>query len=547
MLRRLAIAIAVATTLSGCVTAPPIAEADPNGELVMLGSEPTPQHLDPQQAAFVSEVNEVALLFDTLLTYDRTGTRLVPSLASGLPRRSSDGLTYTVGLRDGLQYSDGRALTAADFVFAFRHLCDPTTRSQFAGSAFAVAGCEKYHADDPAKVTQAELAADRAAIGVTATDDRTLAFTLVAPAAYFPFILASWFTAPTREDAVAKGDRWTEPATFVGNGLFRMVSWSHRVQMVLERNDHHQPIAKLKRIVLQLAFQSTAALAAYREGALDELGVGIDQKAAVEADPTLAGQLRTAASACTGYFSLNVLRPPFDDPRVRLAFAKSFDRAGYVDLLNGLAKPLATFVPPGLPGYDPDDTTQAFDPAAARALLAGSRYAGAVPAVRLTYSPSALGTKILQAVVDSWRRNLGVPIQLDPVDGSTALELQRRPETVPQLAGAAWCADYPDPQNFLATVFTSKTTTGRTNYSSPAFDDLVRRAEAEADPATRIDLYQQAQRVLTADAPAVFTSTTTALFLIAPRVHGAHFTPLDHTFSQFTLSEVYVERRPGTK
>jgi oligopeptide transport system substrate-binding protein len=548
VMRRLAVVIAAATLLSACVTAPPPAEADPNGELVILGAEPTPQHLDPQQAAFVSEVSEVALLFDTLLTYDRSGTKLVPASASELPQRSSDGLTYTIGLRTGLEYSDGRPLTAADFVFAFRHLCDPTTRSQFAGSAFAIAGCEKYHADDPAKTAPADLAADRAALGVIATDDHTLTFTLAAPASYFPFILASWFTAPTREDAVAKGDRWTEPATFVGNGLFRMVSWSHRVQMVLERNDRHRPVAKLKRIVLDLAFQSSAALAAYREGGLDALGLGIDQKAGVEADPVLSKQLQTAQSACTSFYGFNVRRPPFDDPLVRLAFAKSFDRATYTtDLLRGAARPTLTFIPPGLPGYDPDDSAQAFDPPAARGLLARSRYAGALPAVRLTFSPSALGTPILRAVADGWQRNLGVDVQLDPIDGTTALELQRRPETVPQLAGYAWCADYPDPQNFLQTVFTSTTTTGHTNYSSPAYDDLIRRAEAQIDPAVRLSLYKDAQRLLTADAPAIFVSVATSAFLIAPRVHGTHFTPLDHAFSQFTLSEVYVERRPAPK
>ena len=530
-----------------CAPSPPVIPADPDGEIHVLGSEPLPHHLDPQQALVVTEVGQVSLLFDTLLTYDHSGTKLVPSLAEALPQVSADGLTYTVRLRSGLVYSDGRALTARDFVFAYRHLCDAATASDLAFSGFIVAGCERYHADDATRTPPDQLARDREAVGVVAQDDRTLAYRLTARAAYFPHLLASWLTAPTREDVVAKGDLWTEAGTLVGNGYFRLASWTHRGRMVFERNELHQPKAKLKRIVMELALSGgpNAALAAFRNGELDVLPVSADLKPTVDADPALAPQTVAVDSPCTTFFALNVRRPPFDDASVRLAFAKSFDRATWSrEQLGGLGAPTATFVPPGIPGYDATDDTQAFDVPAARALVAGSRYAAGLPPVRLTIVGAASLKRQLQPVVDGWHSALGVDAQLSPLDPATLRDLTRSPQTYPQMMVEGWCAAYPDAQDFLSLMFTMATTVGHTNYASPAYDDLVRRADAEADATVRASLYRDAQRTLTKDAPAIFASSARSLTLVATRVHGHSLTPLDRVFSQFTLGEVFVPLRP---
>lgn len=535
-------AVAVTLALGLAFSCTPGPEVDPDGELRLLGAEPALHHLDPQQASFTNEVSEVSLLFDTLLTYDPSGVTLVAGLASALPTVTSDGLTYSVRLRDGVAYSDGQTLRAADFVFAFRHLCDPATASDFAFAGFIVAGCERYRADDPVRTPAEQLARDRDAVGVIATDDHTLTYHLTARATYFPHLLASWLTAPTREDVVAKGEAWTEAETLVGNGYFRLASWTHRREMIFERNEQHRPKAKLKRIVMQLATSAAGALAAYRGGDLDVLPVNVDLKREVDSDSTLGSQLVARDTTCTSYFALNVRRPPFDDAAVRLAFARSFDRTAWArDALADLGAPLATFIPPGVPGYDASDAAQAFDPTAARALLATSRYAGSPPAVALTYPATA--ARLAQLAADQWRNNLGVDVQLSPEDPTTLRELSRRPETYPQLSMQGWCAAYPDPQNFLALVFTSVSAVGHTNYASSAYDRLIRQADAESDIARRAALYRDAQRLLTKDAPAIFVSYARALTLVSPRVHGQNGTSFDRVFSQFTLGELFVSPR----
>lgn len=539
---RAALALIVLIVSGACATGP---VADPDGELRILGGEPGLHHLDPQQATSKIEVGEVSLLFDTLLTYDRGGATLIPSLARTMPQVSSDGLTYTISLQSGLTYSDGRAVLARDFVFAFQHLCDPATQSDFAFAGFVVAGCERFHADDPARTPADQLARDRAAVGVVASDDRTVSYHLAYRAQFFPHLLASWLTAPTREDLVARGDTWTEAGTYVGNGLFRLVSWTHRKEIVFERNEQHRPKAKLKRIVMNLALTPNAALAAYRNGEIDVLDVSTDIKRDVDGDAALAGQSASIDSVCATYFSLNVRKPPFDDANVRLAFAKAVDRDQWVrDALGGLGTPATSFIPPGVPGHDADDNAQAFDPAAARDLLARSRYAGAVPTVLITYPPIPTLSRVFQALADGWRSALDVDVRLSPIDPTTVRDLAR-PETYPQLISSGWCAAYPDAQDFLSLVFVSGSGVGRTNYANPAYDSLVHQADGEPDVARRAGLYRDAQRMLTRDAPAIFMASLRSTTLVSPRVHGQTITRFDRVFSQYALSDVFVPARPS--
>jgi len=264
-----------------------------------------------------------------------------------------------------------------------------------------------------------------------------------------------------------------------------------------------------------------------------------------DADPALVAQIVAIDSPCTTFFALNVRRPPFDDAIVRLAFAKSFDRATWSrEQLGGLGAPIVTFVPPGIPNYDAADDAQAFDVPAARALIARSRYAAGLPSVQLTIPGTSLAKRQFQPVVDAWHSALGVDAQLSPVDAATARELTRSPQNYPQMTVQGWCAAYPDPQDFLSLMFTTTTTVGYTNYANPTYDDLVRRADAETDPSVRAGLYRDAQRILTKDAPAIFASSARSLTLVAARVHGQSLTPLDRAFSQFTLGDLFVPLPP---
>jgi oligopeptide transport system substrate-binding protein len=123
---------------------------------------------------------------------------------------------------------------------------------------------------------------------------------------------------------------------------------------------------------------------------------------------------------------------------------------------------------------------------------------------------------------------LGVDIALDPVDPTTFTALTKDPKTFPLLARQGWCADYPDPQNWLSVYWRSETTFAkRQGYANEEFDKLTKQADVELDPAKRMDLYKQAQQVLLADIPAAFGYNNTNHYLVQPWVKGIVTTPQD--------------------
>src|SRR6195256_5736205 len=131
---------------------------DPNGELnTNTGGEP--DTIDPQKESFVNEVAQTMMVFEALMAFDPKTLKPVPGAAKDQPKVSSDGLSYTYTLRDGLKYSDGSALTAKDFAFGFTRLCDPNVAGEYAFTGYVIVGCEDWNGMDPKKATPAELAA----------------------------------------------------------------------------------------------------------------------------------------------------------------------------------------------------------------------------------------------------------------------------------------------------------------------------------------------------------------------------------------------------
>ncbi|HJW49118.1 MAG TPA: ABC transporter substrate-binding protein, partial [Candidatus Limnocylindria bacterium] len=221
----LLVLLAIASLIVGACTAAPSGEgtttgttagqADPNGVLTLnMGSEP--DTIDPQKASFVNEIGQASFVFEGLMTFDTATSKAIPGAAAAAPTLSSDGLKYTFTLRDGLKYSDGSALTAKNFEYGFLRGCDPAAAGDYAFVLYIIAGCEAYNHVDTKAATPAELAAARAKVGVKATGDKTIEFTLTDPAPYFVPITALWQGWPVRESDVTKGgDKWTEPATYI--------------------------------------------------------------------------------------------------------------------------------------------------------------------------------------------------------------------------------------------------------------------------------------------------------------------------------------------
>ncbi len=544
----LTLLVAGSLLVTACTTAPggqPVGEADPNGELTTnTGSEP--DSIDPHKVSFDTEIAQVMMVFEGLMALDPKTLGPVPGAAAKDPEISADGLKYTYTLRDGLKFSDGAPLTAKDFAYGFTRTCDPATAGDYAYVLYIISGCEAWNNMNVKKATPAELAAAKAKLAVKVTSDKQIEFTLTDPAPYFASITALWVGMPAQQALVTKGgDKWTEPATYIGNGPFKLVEWKHNEKLVFERNANFRLPVKLKKWTKVMINEGAVSFAAYRNNELDAQGLAAEDLRAVDADAELKAQLRERGALTTFYWGFNVNKAPFTDPNVRLAFAKSFDRAAWINDIQKIGRAAdGGFIPPGMPGYDPDDKIQKFDPAEAKKLLdqASPAARDALKTLKLTYGSSARTKTRIEWVQAQWKTNLGVDVQLDPIDGTTYSALLKKQETTPQIFLLGWGADYPDPQNWLPTVFGSKATTAGTGYKSKAFDDLTNQADKEKDPKKRLDLYQQASRLLSKDAPAAWLYYVSRKGLLKPWVKGVTSSSLDAELGQWKTYEIFVTK-----
>src|SRR5713101_9817097 len=190
-------------------------QADPNGELT-TNMVAEPDTIDPQVESFVQEIGVTMRVFEPLMTADVKTGKVIPAAAKDQPKVSSDGKTYTYTLRDGLKYSDGKAVTANDFKYGWQRLCDPATAGNYSFTGYIVVGCEAWNSMDPKKDDPAKLAAAKATfLNSIKVNGNDISFTLTEQAPYFNSIAGLWVGVPTREDMVTKGgDKWTEPATY---------------------------------------------------------------------------------------------------------------------------------------------------------------------------------------------------------------------------------------------------------------------------------------------------------------------------------------------
>lgn len=539
---------AAPTTPSG--PAPAGNDYDPEGELV-TATGGDPDTIDPHKASFVNEIAVIMKVFEGLMSLDPKTLAPIPAAAASAPEVSADGLTYKYTLRDGLKFSDGSPLTANEFAFGYMRTCSPQNAGDYAFVLFIIKGCDAYYNMDAKTATQADLDKAKAEVGIKVVDPKTIEFTLIEPAAYFPSITYMWVGMPVRESDITKGgENWTQPSTYIGNGPFKLVDWKKSEKMVFERNENYRQPVKLKRWTQQVITEGAVAFAAYQNNELDLVGVAAEDLRTIEADATLKSQMSDSGGSCSFYYGFNTAKPPFDDQKVRLAFAKSFDRQSYITDVQKIGQPAnGGFIRAGFPGYDETDNVQKFDVAAAKTLIAGSKYGAVTNAafsgMKITYSANARTKARMEWVQQQWKNNLGVDIALDPVDSTAYTALTKKAETTPQLFFLGWCADFPDPQNWHTTVWISKDgiSAGRTGYSNPEFDRIVRAADKEKDATKRMEEYKKAGKILSNDAPAAWVFYDASPRLLKPYVKGVTTTAIDSTLGQMRLWELYVTKK----
>ena len=531
----------------------PVVEEKP--AILRVNTGAYPDIIDPQKSSFVNEIAHLNKFYMGLTTLNEK-LETVPGAAESW-KFSDDATQLVFTLKPGLVYSDGSVLNALRFAYAFQRNIDPATAGEYASITDEIVGAPEWRNADTAAADY-DPATFIAALGVkashadgadcadyedTACDTLTLNFSKPAP--YFATIAGIWVGYPAKEENIAEGGDiwWTSSKYQIGNGPFIWKSVEPFVKSVFVPNPNYVG-AGIPTYTLEFSYITDSAVAfeAYKNNELDVVASAAEDLPVIEADPDLTAQHVTYAGSCTTkiQFSLfptwNGQPNPFTDKKVREAFALGYDAEGWArDVDGGLGSPTWTWIPPGYPGYDPESPLK-FDPEGAKAALAAAsepfNSAEKLNAMglKMTYSASARNQARHEWLAANYKAILGVDLALDPVDPTTYTALQKDPNTYPLLSRGGWCADYPDPQNWLSVYWRSDAFSTRWGYNNPDFDALVNEADQTVDVAKRADLYKQAQQVLLNDIPAAFGYNSLNHYLVKPWVKGFQTTPQDGTY-----------------
>jgi len=512
-------------------TQAPTATPTPQELYVNLIGEPAT--LDPSRTSWGSEITVIRQVFQGLLGYNQDLTlkalvaKEIPSVENG--GVSGDGLVITFKLREAVKWSDGKPVTAADFEYSMKRLLDPEVAAPYAHFYYGIEGACEYNTYAGEDLT--ELAGLRNAVGVKALDDETLEFTLRAPGFTFLQLMALPPASPLREDIISEnGSDWTNPETYIGNGPFNVVEWVHQSHIILEANPNYWgPKAELERIKLVMITDATAAYAAYLNDELDIVAVPIGMEAELMTDPELSKQILRQPQLSTFGFLFNITKPPFDNLTVRQAFSMAIDREAFINnVRQGIGKVAYSWIPPGMPGHQPELGKQyEFNATAARELLAGVGYpdGNGLPAISFEYVDTPANRLIAQFFQGQIKENLGVDIILEPME----------PKSFSQLIGQmmftwaffGWTADYPDPDNWLPGVFMTGAGVNFMGYSNPQFDELAQQAMSEPDPEKRLQIWSEAQTIVVQDAPLISMLYGERFVLVKPYIQGLKSTAMD--------------------
>lgn len=488
----------------------PAAQFDVEREEAIYLRGGQPRTLDPA-TTHASPADALGHIFSGLVTLD-TDLQVQPDLAAGWTV-SADGLVYTFYLRKNAVFHNGRSVTAQDVIFSWERATDPAIGSDTA---------QTYLGDIAGVMERLAGTADSIS-GLRALDDHTLEVRLTAPVIYFLAKLAYPVSFVVDRENVTEADWERQPN---GTGPFKLAVWRDDEMMVLARNDaYYREPAQVKNLVILMG--AGLSLGMYEQGEIDMVGIGGDALARAQ-DPNnpLAAELRMTVDMCTSTIGLNNRVPPFDDVRVRQAFNYAVDKQQLIDIFadgNGLVARGA--LPPGMPGYSEELTGYPFDPERARQLLA--EY-GELPPLTFHMSGYDDVGAYATAVISMWQDNLGVTIQPVLIDPFTFFDELYSGNTG-HIFSSGWCADYPDPQNFLDVLYHSGSRQNLSGFAYADVDALLEQARVERDIPTRLALYHDIEQMVVAQAPVVFMSHSVTAVLVKPRLQNYTLTPIGVT------------------
>jgi ABC-type oligopeptide transport system substrate-binding subunit len=519
---RVALTLVATASLQACITAGAYfgSTTPPGDQVLIIGNQSEPRSLDPHKTAGVPEANIMLNLYDCLTTYDPKTAEPIPCLATSW-EHNADSSVWTFHLRQNATWTDGKPLTADDFVYSWRRITDPDTASPYANLLYYVKNGEALNNGDLKDLTQ---------LGVRALDPYTLEVTMERPTAFFISMTPHYaFTAVPRQAIEAWGDQWVTPEHNVSSGPFRLVKRAAYDRIILDKWSGHWDAANvtLTRVIFLPIDEQNTAVNLYKANELYGLAGG-GQTVPTSFVKALRPKKDFYVSAEYGtyYYSLNVKRKPFDNPLVRRALNLAIDKQAICEKYLGAGQvPAYNWVPPGTPGYPYPDAPH-YDPELARKLLAEAGYPGGkgFPKIEIFFNTLESHRQIAELVQRMWKEQLNIPVDLNNQEWQVFQATRERREF--DVARDGWIADYLDCNTFLD-LYQTDTLNNHPGWLDPQYTKLMEQANSDPDPQHRLDLLAKAEAILLDQMPVIPLYYYASVKLKKPFVDGWYDNPLD--------------------
>ncbi len=493
------------------------ADAD-KARTLQIGNGAEPLSLDPHQASGTWENRIIGDMLQGLTTDDPQG-RPIPGMATEWST-SPDGLVWTFKLRDA-KWSDGRPVTAEDFVFAWQRIMTTSPPAKYASILYVIKNAEKIYDGRIKDVTQ---------LGVRAIDAKTLEVTLEHPAPYLPGLLTHYTSFPIPKHVVEKvGKDWIKAENFVGNGPYKLQQWKPNdfVHVVRNANYYDNANVCIDQIFFYPTADDNAAERKVRTGDLD-INTNFSGSRLEEINKNLPGYARIHGYTGLTYYIFNMRKAPFNDARVRAAISMTADREFVTkEILKAGQQPAYSLVPPGIADYQSgamstDFKGQSMEERLARAkkLLEEAGYGPEKP-LKFTFSFRNTGDnpRVAPVVQQNWAK-IAPWVQVEILGAEAQINYEKLRQGDFELGDAGWISDFNDAKNFVYLFQTSTDQLNYGKYSNPEFDKLMEAADVEKDAVKRANMMKQAEAIVLKENGFMPMWFLTNRNLVSPRVTG---------------------------
>ncbi|WP_028330523.1 peptide ABC transporter substrate-binding protein [Brachyspira alvinipulli] len=528
------ILIIIMSFISACSSSKTASSND--GISIFINTGPEPNTIDPSINVTSDAVFYLTHTFEGLVEKDFNG-KLSPAVAESW-EISEDGLTYTFKLRTNAKWTDGKPVTANDFVYSWQRVVDPATGSQY--------GYQHEPVKNAKAITAGEM--PKESLGIKAIDDYTLEVTLEAPTAYFLELLSFPTFYPLRKDIIDKyGDKWTLKAdTYIGNGAFKLVERNRDESLVMIKNTNYWNIENIvpDKLTFVLMENETGSVAGVKGGNLHFARSFPRQDIkALQEDGLIVIKPRISSY----YYCLNLTNDILKDVRVRRALSLAIDRNYIVEQVTmGGEKPAGALVPYGISDYEGDfrenageyiDVSKegyAKNVEEAKKLMAEAGYPNGegFPVMEFKADPG-IHVKIFEAVQQMWKENLGIDVTLTQEEW--AVFLQTRYDRNITMARGGWNGDFDDPVNFM-TLCISYSPNNYSVYSNKAYDDMINEVMLSGDQKFRMETMHKAEEMLMKEEAIIPIYYYTEPLLVSPKLKDVYYDSLGfHRFHKCYL------------